>query len=593
MDHAPLPALDALDRDALLALVRTQQEERHKLSQERAELSALLAAHEEELRRQQVELRRQQDERQQLEVELHKLEAEVESLQAEHKLLEAERESHLEKLSVQGEELRVRSERIEHLKLQVEKFRHMLFGVKSEKIVLKLEQMELELEEDETTQAEAEAFTEREQPNRELKTRAARKPLPDHLPREVRMHPPASDCCPDCGAALRQFGQDISEQLELIPETFIVIRHIRPKYTCTGCDRVVEAFAPSRPIARGLAAPNLLARVIVSKYGDHLPLYRQSEIFARQGVEISRSTLAGWVGAASDLLGPLVEAIQKHVLAGRKLHADDTPIPVLAPGNGKTKTGRLWTYVRDDRPAGEDTAPAVWFAYSEDRRGEHPRQHLKNFRGALQADAFAGFHHLYGEDIYEAACWAHARRKFHEIHAIHASPTTTEALNRIGELYGIEEEIRGKPADIRRSIRQSRARPLLDQLRKWMEKALRSLSAKSETAAAIRYALSRWRALNRYTEDGLLEIDNSTAERALRAVALGRKNFLFAGSDCGGERAAAMYSLIGSAKLNGLDPELYLRTVLAQIADHPVSHIQDLLPWNLAHSLHTHSSEAA
>ena len=356
---------------------------------------------------------------------------------------------------------------------------------------------------------------------------------------------------------------------------------------------MVEAPAPSRPIERGLAGPSLLAHVIVSKYADHLPLFRQSEIYARQGVEIPRSTMAGWVGAASDLLSPLVDAIQKHVLAGRKLHADDTPMPVLAPGNGKTKTGRLWTYVRDERPAGEQTAPAVWFAYSEDRRGEHPRQHLKNFTGALQADAYAGFHHLYGNHIYEAACWAHARRKFHDIHLAHASPTTTEALARIGALYAIEDEIRGKPVDLRLSVRQTRARPLLDDLRKWMEKALRSLSSKSETAAAIRYALSRWRALTRYTEDGLLEIDNSAAERALRAVALGRKNFLFAGSDCGGERAAAMYTLIGSAKLNGLDPELYLRTVLAQIADHPISQIQDLLPWNLASSLQTHSSQAA
>jgi transposase len=291
--------------------------------------------------------------------------------------------------------------------------------------------------------------------------------------------------------------------------------------------------------------------------------------------------------------GPLVDAIQKHVLAGRKLHADDTPMPVLSPGNGKTKTGRMWTYVRDDRPAGEPTAPAVWFTYSEDRKGEHPRQHLKNFKGALQADAYAGFHHLYGEHLYEAACWAHARRKFHEIHVIHASPTTAEALARIGALYAIEEEIRGKPADLRVSIRQSRAKPLLDDLRRWMEKSLRSLSSKSETAGAIRYALSRWRALTRYTDDGLLEIDNSAAERALRAVALGRKNFLFVGSDCGGERAAAMYSLIGSAKLNGLDPERYLRTVLASIADYPVSQIQDLLPWNLAASLTSHSSQAA
>jgi len=544
MDRTPLPDLDALDREALLDLIQQQ--------------ASLAAAYDEEIRQ-----------------------------------LEAELDAQRRTLTEQAEELDSRRERIEHLKLMVEKFRHMIFGKKSEKLVVKLEQMEFELEEDETTQAEAEAIAERVAPTKEAKPRSERKPLPEHLKREEKMHKPDSDCCPDCGGGLRHFGDDVSEQLEYVPESFKVIRHVRPKFTCTGCDRVVEAPAPSRPIERGLAGPSLLAHVIVSKYADHLPLFRQSEIYARQGVEIPRSTMAGWVGAASDLLGPLVEAIGKHVFAGRKLHADDTPMPVLAPGNGKTKTGRLWTYVRDERPAGEQTAPAVWFAYSEDRRGEHPRRHLKNFTGALQADAYAGFHHLYGNHIYEAACWAHARRKFHDIHQAHASPTTTEALSRIGALYAIEDEVRGKPVDLRLSVRQARARPLLDDLRKWMEKTLRSLSSKSETAAAIRYAISRWRALTRYTEDGLLEIDNSAAERALRAVALGRKNFLFAGSDSGGERAAAMYTLIGSAKLNGLDPELYLRTVLAQIAEHPISHIQDLLPWNLAPSLQTHSSQAA
>lgn len=548
MNRASLPDLDSLDRDALVALYRAEIEK----------LDALIAARDEQLRRQEEEL-------------------------------EAQRQV----LSEHADELRSRSERIEHLKLMVDKYRHMLFGKKSEKIRSQLEQFELELEEQETVQAEAEAFADRIAPEKEPKPRPERKPLPEHLQREVRTHAPGTECCPDCGGHLRHFGDDISEQLEYVPESFKVIRHVRPKFTCTGCDRVVEAPAPTRPIERGLAAPALLAHVIVSKFADHLPLYRQSEIYARQGVEISRSTLAGWVGASSDLLSPLVDAIQKHVVGGRKLHADDTPMPVLAPGNGKTKTGRLWTYVRDDRPAGEVTAPAVWFSYSEDRKGEHPRAHLANFSGALQADAFAGFHHMYGEKIYEAACWAHARRKFHDIHVAHASPTTTEALARIGALYAIEDEVRGKPADLRLSIRQTRARPLLDDLRQWMEKALRSLSSKSETAGAIRYALSRWRALTRYTEDGLLEIDNSAAERALRAVALGRKNFLFVGSDCGGERAAAMYTLIGSAKLNGLDPELYLRTVLAQIADHPVSQIQDLLPWNLAPSLQSHASEAA
>ena len=512
--------------------------------------------------------------------------------------LHAELDAHRQTLTAQSEQLRSSSEQIEHLKLLVDKMRRMIFGKKSEKVVVQLEQLEFQLEDLESTQAQAETAAEAATPSntpvREQKARPARKPLPGHLPREVVSHLPSGDYCPDCGGALRAFGEDVTEQLEYIPESFKVIRHVRPKFACNGCDRVVEAPAPSRPIERGIAGPGLLAHVLVSKFADHLPLYRQSEIYARQGVEIERSTLAGWVGASSELLSPLVAALHRHVLAASKLHADDTPIPVLAPGNGKTKTGRLWTYVRDDRPAGQDSPPAVWFAYSPDRKGEHPRQHLKNFKGALQADTYAGFHHIYGEGrIYEVACWAHARRKFHDIHVIHASPTTTEALARIGALYGIEEEVRGKPTERRREIRQTRARPLLDQLHEWMEKTLRSLSPKSETAGAIRYALSRWCALTRYADDGRLEIDNSAAERALRAVALGRKNFLFAGSDCGGERAANIYSLIESTKLNGLNPELYLRTVLAQIAEHPISRIEELLPWNLAPALQTHTSLAA
>ena len=502
----------------------------------------------------------------------------------------------------QHKELTSSTHEIEHLKLVIEKYRRMIFGRKSEKLTAQLEQLEFRLEELETAQAAeetAQAATEATQPSStrtdsKRRSRPARKPLPEDLPREVVTHLPPHSNCPDCGGALRQFGEDVSEQLERIPASFKVIRHVRPKFACPGCESVVEAPAPARPIDRGLPGPALLAHVLVSKYADHQPLYRQSQIYAREGVDLDRSTLAGWVGAASELLTPLVDQIRKHVLAAAKIHADDTPVPVLAPGNGKTRTGRLWTYVRDDRPAGFSTAPAVWFVYSEDHKGEHPKRHLKDFKGALQADAYSGFHHLYGDGtIYEVACWAHTRRKFHDIHVVHASPTTTEALARIGALYGIEEQIRGKPAELRCSVRQDRAKPLLDELRQWMETKLRSLSTKSETAGAIRYALSHWRALTRYVDDGLLEIDNNAAERALRAVAIGRKNYLFMGADSGGQRAASLYSLIGTAKLNGLDPAFYLRTVLAMIAEHPINRIEELLPWNIAASLKAETSQAA
>ena len=305
--------------------------------------------------------------------------------------------------------------------------------------------------------------------------------------------------------------------------------------------------------------------------------------YAREGVELERATLADWVGGTSQLLAPLVEALRRHVMRPGKLHADDTPVPVLAPGLGRTKTGRLWTYVRDDRPAGDATPPAVWFAYSPDRKGEHPQAHLSHFSGTLQADAYAGFDHIYESGrIREAACWAHVRRKFYDLQVAHKSPVAQEALERIGALYAIEDEIRGRPPNERHEIRQARARPLLESLRAWLESCLTKLSKKSDTTLAVKYALGRWEALTLYAEDGSLEIDNNAAERALRSVALGRKNYLFAGSDAGGERAAALYSLIGTAKLNSLDPEAYLRDVLSRIADHPINRIEELLPWNVA-----------
>jgi len=497
---------------------------------------------------------------------------------AQHETLTAQEEA----LHSKEELLASRDAEIERLKLLIAKLRRMQFGRKSEKLERQIEQLELQLDELEAARAERSAGSPR--PDAAAPTdngRPARRPLPAHLPREVREIRPKETACPDCGGALKHLGEDVSEVLEYVPAEFKVVRQVRPKLACSRCDKIVQAEAVSRPIARGMAGPGLLAHVLASKYCDHLPLYRQSEIYARAGVELERATLADWVGSASALLEPLVEALRRHVMNAEKLHADDTPVPVLAPGLGKTKTGRLWTYVRDDRPAGDPRPPAVWFAYSPDRKGEHPARHLRDFRGFLQADAYAGFNHLYeGGHIQEVACWAHVRRKFYDLQIAHQSPVAQEALERIAALYAVESEIRGRPPSERRQMRQARARLLLESFKVWLESCLLRLSRKSDTTAAVRYALSLWPALTRYADDGRLEIDNNAAERALRVVAMGRKNYLFAGSDAGGERAAAIYSLIGTAKLNGIDPETYLRDVLSRIADHPINRIEELLPWN-------------
>ncbi len=486
---------------------------------------------------------------------------------------------------------------IEKLKLQIARFKRTQFGASSERYEGQLLQLELLVEDLEATQA----YT---QPAREIQpiesaaptaTSSVRRSLPSHLPRQSIEHTPSCTCS-TCGSDMTKIGEDVSEMLEYVPASFKVIRHVRPKLSCPQCHTIIQQPAPSRPIDRGLPGPGLLAHVLVGKYADHLPLYRQSEIYAREGVELDRSTLADWVGKSAQLLTPLVGALKDYVLSADKLHADDTPVPVLQPGRGKTKTGRLWTYVKDDRPAGGTDPPAVWFAYSPDRKGEHPIKHLQQFTGVLQADAYAGFDALYVTNrkpgvILEAACWAHARRKFYDIYVANHSPTgwpraiAAEALARIGQLYDIEREIRGKLPSVRKAQRQRLAVPVLTDLHEWISNTLAALSKKSDLANAIRYSLTHWVALTRYVDNGIIEIDNNAAERALRAVSLGRKNFLFMGADAGGERAAAIYSLIGSAKLIGLNPEAYLTHVLTHIAEHPIKRIAELLPWNLVEQL--------
>jgi len=501
----------------------------------------------------------------------------------------AEREAREGELAAAKAGLLSKTLEIEKLKLQLARLRRAQFGRSSEKIAREIEQLELMLE-DLEAQAPAPAApacdVEQSSSPAERK-KSGRKPLAEHLPRREVLHEP-SCTCPACGGEMRKVGEDVTEVLDYVPGHFEVIRHVRPAFSCRRCETMVQTPMPSLPIERGQPGPALLAHVLVGKYCDHLPLYRQSGIYAREGVELDRRTLADWVGKATALVSPLVEAVAQHVMAAEKLHADDTPVPVLAPGTGKTKTGRLWVYLRDERPYGGRAPPAVVYRYSPDRKGEHPRAHLAGFRGFLQADGYSGFGPLYATadgqsaTVTEVACWAHVRRKFYDIHIETNAPIAGEALQRIGRLFDIERAAIGLPPEKRQHIRQSTARPVIDDLAAFFDASLSKISGRSELAGAIRYGRSRWTALTRYLCDGHLEISNNAAERAIRPLALGRKNYMFAGSDAGGERAAAAYTLIETAKLNGLDPEAYLRDILARIADHPINRIAELLPWNVA-----------
>jgi transposase len=492
-------------------------------------------------------------------------------------------------IRAQASALRSRDTLIDRLRAQLAALKRARFGASSEKLDRAIEQLELMLEDGEATLAEA-APTGPSAGPAEAPDRPARQAPPAHLPREeVRHEPPP--VCPDCGGRkLCKRGEDVTEVLEYVPASFRVIRHVRPRYACCECDAPVQAPTPSLPIERGKPGPGLIAHVLCAKYCDHLPLYRQSDIYAREGVDIARSTLADWVGRAAALMAPLIGALRAHVFTGDRLHGDDTPVPVLDPGRGRTRQGRLWVYVRNGRPAGDTkTPPAACYLYSPDRKGAHPQAHLKDFAGVLHADGFAGFNDIYrarepdgAPQVLEAACWAHVRRKFFDLAAAGPAPIAEEALRRIAELYAVEDRIRGAPPDKRRRVRTAEAVPRVDAMKVWLEAQLARVPAKSATAQAIRYALARWTALRRYLDDGRIEIDNNAAERAIRPVALGRKNWLFAGSDQGGERAAGILSLVETAKLSGLDPERYLRDVLTRIADHPINRIGDLLPWNIA-----------
>ena len=483
-------------------------------------------------------------------------------------------------------EARSRALQIEQLKQTIAKLRHERFGQSSERHAL-LDQLELQLFELEEDEAQAEAMTAIKaaatiavQPLTHRKP--ARRPLPEHLPRERVVYPVPS-ACPCCGGALHKLGEDVTETLELVPRQWKVIQHVREKYSCRRCEKITQPPAPSHPIVRGRAGPGLLAHVLFGKYGLHLPLTRQSMTFARQGIELDVSTLADWVGAAAATLMPLVEAIRGHVFAAERIHADETTVPVL--DIGKTRTGRLWTYVRDDRPFAGPAPPAALYFYSPDRGAAHPEAHLAGWQGLMQADAYSGFNRLYqpgrrAGPIVEVACWAHARRYFFDLARLNKAPIGIEAVARIDALFAIEREINGLSSAERRHVRQQRSKPLVDALAAWLPDQYAKVSPNGKVGKAIAYSLNAWDALVRFLDDGRLCMSNNAAERAMRPIATGRRNWTFAGSDEGGRRAAAIYTLIETAKLNDVDPLAWLADALARLQDHPAKRLDELLPWN-------------
>ena len=495
----------------------------------------------------------------------------------------AEREA---ALSEAQNDAKVRALEIERLKLQLAKARREHFGQSSERSKLLVEQLELAIEELEETQAEEETKAEISAPEtakaqRRRPQRGPRK-LPENLPVERVVEPPPCVCGKCGGARLRKLGEVVSKTLECEPRRWKIIERVREKFACRDCEFISEPPAPSHPIPRGFAGPSLLAMILVGKFGDHLPLNRQSAAFAREGVEIEVSTLADWVGGCAAALEPILAELRGHVLAAERLHVDDTTVKVLA--KMKTRTGRLWVYVRDDRPFGGQGPPAALYDYSPSRHGEYPRKVLANWSGIMQADAFSGYNALYEKGrqpapVIEAACWAHGRRDFFDFAKLTKAPIAIEIVRRIDELFAIERAINGEPPEARRAVRQEQSKPLVAALEAYMREQLGRLSPKNDLAKAINYMLTRWPSFTRFLDDGRICLSNNAAERALRCVAVGRRNWTFAGSDAGGRRAAAVYSLIATCKLNDVDPRAWLADVLARLPDHPAHRVGELLPW--------------